>query len=276
MKVSKKQLNEYPIIGKSFKARYPFRLGTTSFIYPDDYIPNVTLLGPFVDEIELLLFERRPALALLSGPVVGELAHLSRNLNLTYNVHLPTDIDLGSIVEADRRQAVDTVTRIIEGTAPLSPTGYALHIPFGVNIRSRDEIHRWSDRVRRSLEMLRSAGIPGGLLAIESLDYPLEIIGDILVDLNLAVCLDIGHLIVHGYRLQSVCDRFSDRITMVHLHGAEGKRDHLPLERLPQEWIAPVFKFLAQFSGSVSLEVFSFDFLVASLNFLESCGKCYD
>ena len=276
MKASKKLLNEYPIIGKSFKARYPFRLGTTSFIYPDDYIPNIKLLGPFVDEIELLLFERRPALALLRGPVIAELAHLSRDLKLTYNVHLPTDIDLGSPVEADRRQAVDTVVRIIEGTAPLSPTGFALHVPFKGYNRRRDEMHRWSDTVRRSLGMLLSAGIPGDLLAIESLDYPLETIGDILIDLNLAVCLDIGHLIVHGYGLQSICDRFGDRITMIHLHGADGKRDHLPLECLPQEWIAPVFEFLAQFRGSVSLEVFSFDFLVASLNFLESCVEFYD
>ena len=37
-----------------------FKLGTTSFIFPDHIIPNVRKLGAFFDEIELLVFESQP------------------------------------------------------------------------------------------------------------------------------------------------------------------------------------------------------------------------
>ena len=36
---------------------YPFRLGTTSYIIPDDILPNARFLADKVDDIELVLFE---------------------------------------------------------------------------------------------------------------------------------------------------------------------------------------------------------------------------
>ncbi len=42
---------------KSLKNRFPFRLGTTSYIIPADLMTNVRLLSPLVDDIELVLFE---------------------------------------------------------------------------------------------------------------------------------------------------------------------------------------------------------------------------
>ena len=45
------------LLSKSYKGRFPFTLATTSFIYPDDYVPNVRRLGPYLDEIELLCYE---------------------------------------------------------------------------------------------------------------------------------------------------------------------------------------------------------------------------
>ena len=44
----------YPSLTKSYKGFYPFKLATTSFIYPDDYMPNVKMLGSFFDEIVFL------------------------------------------------------------------------------------------------------------------------------------------------------------------------------------------------------------------------------
>jgi hypothetical protein len=46
----------YPALNKSYKGLFPFNIGTTSFIYPDDYVPNVKMLGPYLGNIELLLF----------------------------------------------------------------------------------------------------------------------------------------------------------------------------------------------------------------------------
>jgi sugar phosphate isomerase/epimerase len=259
----------YPSLTKSYKGLYPFKLGTTSFIYPDHYLPNVKLVGPFVDEIELLLFESGPAESLLPKSVIEDLMQLSRDLSLTYNIHLPTDISIGDRSAARQQHTVDTLVRIVEQTMPLSPTAYALHIPFGDIISDPDAISRRQDIVYRSLEKILAAGIPGELIAVETLDYPLEIIDQILSELDLAVCMDIGHLIIHGIEIQPLFNRYADKIAIIHLHGVEGHQDHLALDRLSEEWMGPVLDILNKFSGSVSIEVFSFENLSASLNYLE-------
>jgi hypothetical protein len=43
----------YPALPKSYKGLYQFRLGTTSFIYPDHYLPNVKMLGPYLNEMSV-------------------------------------------------------------------------------------------------------------------------------------------------------------------------------------------------------------------------------
>ena len=50
----------YPALPKSYKGIFPFKIGTTSFIYPDGYVQNVKMLAPYLDEIELILFESAP------------------------------------------------------------------------------------------------------------------------------------------------------------------------------------------------------------------------
>lgn len=259
----------YPSLAKSYKGMYPFKLGTTSFIYPDHYVPNVKLVGPFVDEIELLLFESGPAEYLMPKSVIEDLAVLSQDLSLIYNIHLPTDISIGDLSAVRQQHAVDTLVRIFEQTAPLAPSSYTLHIPFDGDLSDPDIVSRWRGIIGRNLEKMLAAGIPGDLMAVETLDYPLEIIDKILSDFNLAVCMDIGHLIIGGIDIQPVFNQYCDKVAIIHLHGVEGHQDHLALDRLSVEWIGPVFEILNQFSGSVSLEVFSFDELASSLSYLE-------
>jgi len=124
------QLNKYPSLTKSYKKCYPFKIGTTSFIYPDLYVPNVKMLGPFVDEIELLLFESAPVASLLPKAVITDLMHLSQDLQVTYNIHLPTDISISDPAPALQDKAVDTLVRILERMAPLAPSSHTLHVPY--------------------------------------------------------------------------------------------------------------------------------------------------
>jgi sugar phosphate isomerase/epimerase len=83
--------------------------------------------------------------------------------------------------------------------------------------------------------------------------------------------MDLGHLIVHGEDLKDASDKYLDKTSIIHLHGVEDRKDHLALDRLPKPLVKPVFEILDQFSGSVSLEVFSFENLDTSLAFLERC-----
>ena len=125
-----KNSDTYPRLDKSYKRVYPFALSTTSFIYPDDYIPNVKALGPYFDEIELLLFESNDIESLFSEPVVDELICLAKNLNIGYNIHLPTDISISAQDVRLQQAAVDSYKKTIERMLPLAPSTFCLHVPY--------------------------------------------------------------------------------------------------------------------------------------------------
>ena len=263
--------NSYPVLNKSYKGFYPFKLCTTSFIYPDHYVPNVKLLGPFVDEIELLLFESAPVDSLLSSKELTDLSALSAELNLTYNIHLPTDISISDPDPVKQQLAIDSHLRIIERLAPLLPSTYTLHVPYDGNLGDKDNIKRWQDIVHQNLAKMLTRSDVGNRIAVETLDYPFEFIGSIIFDLNLSVCMDLGHLIFHGEDLKEVAEKYLESTSIIHLHGVENNRDHLALDRLSKTALKPVFEIMRQFTGTVSLEVFSFKDLAASLKYFEHC-----
>ena len=260
----------YPTLNKSYKGVFPFSIGTTSFIYPDDYAPNIKMLGPYLENIELLLFESQHTDALPSKQVITELAGLAAEFNLTYNVHLPTDISISSRDQRHQNRAVDTILDVIERVTPLVPTTLTLHVPYDENSFEPETVKRWQERVVKSLGTILDNGIPGRQFSVENLDYPFEILAPIIAELDLSVCLDCGHLILHGDDLQTFFDTYSANTTIIHLYGVEQNHYHGPLDRLSKNLIAPTLNLLANFKGEVSLEVFSFAHLEASLTFLET------
>src|SRR5690606_7565401 len=89
----------------------PFRLGTTSFIYPGGWADNVERLAGRVDDVEILFFESE---GLPSVDEVRRLAELEQRTNLTFSLHTPLDVSLASANEPRRQQAVAAVQRAIE------------------------------------------------------------------------------------------------------------------------------------------------------------------
>ncbi|MGD9417193.1 MAG: cobamide remodeling phosphodiesterase CbiR [Desulfobacterales bacterium] len=268
----------YPALNKSYKGLFPFNIGTTSFIYPDDYVPNVKMLGPYLENIELLLFESYHTDALPSKNVITELAYLAADFNLTYNVHLPTDISISSRDPGHQNRAIDTILNVIERVTPLVPTTLTLHVPYDENSFEPETVKSWQERVVKSLGTILDNGIPGRQFSVENLDYPFEILAPIIAELDLAVCLDCGHLILHGDDLQAFFNTYSANTTIIHLYGVAQNLNgdahnhfHGPLDDLSQKLIAPFVELLAEFKGEVSVEVFSLEHLEASLKLLEKC-----
>ena len=264
------QINNYPTLTKSYKGFYPFKLCTTSFIYPDHYIPNVKMLGPFVDEIELLLFESQGADVLPSRTVIDELGCLGDEFELSYNVHLPTDISITDRDPARQHQAVETMIRVIELVRPLRPSALILHLPYEEKSYDHGILANWRDRVSQSLGKMKSEIGTPNLIAVETLDYPLDIVRDIILDFDLMICLDLGHLMVYEFNLMEVFNTYRARTAVLHLHGIENGRDHTALDRLIEPYASTVLRILKKFSGVVCLEVFSFENLKSSLEFIET------
>jgi endonuclease IV len=265
----------HPLLSTSYKGVYPFKLGTTSYIYPDNIVDNVSLIGPYVDEIELLLFESKPG-SLPSRKNIDTLNSLSEKYDITYNIHLPTDIFLGDPDPNIRQHAVNTVIKVMDLVSSLSCSTCTLHLEYNNKTINQDEMKKWQQRTWQSMQQLIASGIKGESISIETLMYPFAWVEKIIKDFNFSVCIDIGHLILLKTDLECIFNRFKNITSIIHLHGVQHDRDHMPLDTIPKEHMASVMKILTHFTRSVSLEVFSFSHLVRSLNFLDVCWQAYD
>ncbi len=257
-----------PKLSRSYRGFYPFKLSVPSFVYPASWADNVRALGPFVDEIELLLLESGPE-NLPSATQIDELERLADTLELTYNVHLPTDIFPGHSNSFIRRRAIDALRRVLDLVGPLGPSTCTLHLTPSADIQTADQIASWRDRLNEDLEQILSNGFLPEQISVENLFYPFDWSEPVITGLGLFVCMDVGHLMVSGMDAGRFFEEWRHRISIMHLHGVNGNQDHLNLDRLNPAQMETVLKMLTRYRGTVSIEVFSLAGLSSSLAVLE-------
>ncbi len=247
---------------------YPFRLGTTSYIIPDDILPNVRFLAGQVQDVQLILFEVDDGPNNLPSPgVVAELAALAEAHAMTFTVHLPLDLKLGAEGEASDISLVKA-RRVIDCTRPLNPWAYVLHLD-GRELRDSGAfppeetpaVKAWQTRSVRALEVV--GGWAGGLerLAVENLErYPLGFILPVLDRVPVSRCVDVGHLWLDGHDPVPYLQQALPRTRVIHIHGVSG-RDHQSLAHAPEERLQAVIRTLFQenYSGVLTLEIFNED-----------------
>ncbi|MGB9776086.1 MAG: cobamide remodeling phosphodiesterase CbiR [Anaerolineae bacterium] len=231
-----------------------FRLGSTSWVYPADIPSNVWRLTGLVEDVELVLFEGEEASNLPHRETVAALRRIATRYGMSYTVHLPTDLQLGS--EGDQwAVSVEKALRVIRITRPLAPWAYIVHL----NPDGAKDPTRWQERCTEALEVLaREAGGPE-VLSVENLENcPLEQLIPILDRVPVGLCLDVGHLWLRGREPVPLLRACPDRLRVVHLHGVN-QRDHESLSWVPADSLRAVLKELIrqEYKGVVTLEVFS-------------------
>lgn len=249
----------------------PFRIGTTSFIYPDHILPNVQRIGRLFDEIELLIFESMPDTVLPEQTEIADLARLSETLDVTYNIHLPTDVSLTHTSAQARQHAAETLARVVDLCRPLAPSTHTLHLEMAGH-DTPGGLAAWQERALDGLERLMQYVPDPGIFSVETLDYPPDCLVPLLTVYDLQVCLDVGHHFRYGYDLTHSVARFQERIAVMHLHGVRTRdretKDHVGLDLLTTNQLCQVIKLLKQYPGTVSLEVFDRSHLNRSLTVL--------
>ena len=240
----------------------PFRLGTTSYIYPAEILPNVRSLQGTVDDIEIVLFESDEVSNYPSPQEIEELAVIGQGTGLSYTVHLPLDVLLGDPEPRIRRRSVDTCLRAIDATAGLRPHGYIVHfqgLPTDDHGHWLDET--WLTHLDQSVGQLIGHLDTPRLLCAETLSYPFHLVEELIERRDLSVCLDVGHIILYDQPLELYLHRYLSRTRVIHLHGNSGGRDHLDLGRLPAAKLHLLFTSLATLPKVddlvVTLEIFS-------------------
>ncbi len=223
---------------QNVKNKFPFRVGTSSYIIPDDIIPNIKYLADKVDDIEILLFESDEISNLPSSNTIKEMNALARKHSLTYNIHLPVDIALGAINEVVRKNSVQKCLRVIELMQQVNPLAYILHLTGNTNIMgegSTETIVDWLPSLQKSLVELSNAGVDMSFLCVETLKYPFHFLDNLIEEFNLSVCLDVGHILIYEHSLKNYFSKYLERTRVIHLHGIKEGKDHNSIDNLDDD-----------------------------------------
>lgn len=252
-------------------AKLPFRLGTTSYIIPDEILPNVRYLADQVDDVELVLFEADDYSNLPSPALVDELNAIAKDNELTFTVHLPLNLKF-TRDDAAADISIEKALKVIGCTEKLYPYAYIAHLD-SHQIGCADETSHpeMVENCLKALERIAPSLPDRRLLAIENLEsYDPERNDPVVQRFGASHCIDIGHLWLRGRDPLPYFKPRLDRSRVVHLHGIE-ERDHRSLTAFQDNRVQLTWRALinAQFDGVLTLEVFNEADFFASMELLK-------
>ncbi len=256
------------------KGRYPWRLGATSFVVSAGMDENVHFLSSLVDDVQLLFFESRSNSKLENPFDIRFLERLAGGHDLSYTVHLPIDLHLGSHSRRIRHEAIEEIIDLMTKLAPLAPSCFDLHLLRELNVAES----RWLDCLNDSLaELADRLGHERGKIAIENIDYPFQSVRSLVLNHGFSLCLDFGHGLRYGEDLEQMLNDIP-QAAHIHYHGAAEGRDHLAVDSHQDEMSVGLAEKLSDycFSGVVTLEVYSLDRLQESCLTLAKAWKEYE
>jgi sugar phosphate isomerase/epimerase len=163
------------------------------------------------------------------------LLELESEHGLQYTVHLPLwSVEPSTPLRPVREGSVRAVIDLVQATLSLSPEVYVLHAtgslaaefasmslpPIGKALILR----QFQQAAMQSIQMiLNQTKIAPRRLAIETVEFPLDLTLEMAEALDLSICLDVGH-VLSGFSgttdLLEVVDLCASRLVEVHLHDA--------------------------------------------------------
>jgi sugar phosphate isomerase/epimerase len=171
---------------------------------------------------------------------------------LTYTTHLPLwSVEPSTPLTPVRKGSVEAVVEIIRATRPIEPEAYVLHATgalaaefYNMKISEMARaliLRQFQSGARESIRsILAETGLPSRRLAIETVEFPLDLTLELVEEFDLSVCLDTGHVLAGfpgWFDFFEVVEKLLPRLAEVHLHdckkmpnGVRGYgEDHKPL-----------------------------------------------
>jgi sugar phosphate isomerase/epimerase len=182
---------------------------------------------------------------------VWKLAAL-RSTGLSYTLHLPLwSVEPSTPLAPVRKGSVEAVVQVIRAAAPIEPEVYVLHATgalaaefYNMKISELARtliLKQFQNGARESIRtILSETGLPPHRLAIETIEFPLDLTLELAEEFDLSVCLDTGHVLAGfpgWFDFFEVVEKLLPRLAEVHLHDCkkmlQGIRgygeDHKPL-----------------------------------------------
>jgi sugar phosphate isomerase/epimerase len=173
---------------------------------------------------------------------VAALAELQQQRGLAYTVHLPLwSVEPSTPLEPVREGSARAVAQVIQATRPLRPEVYVLHATGALaaefyRMRLPETaraliLRQFQAAARQSIRsILAETGIPSRQLAIETIEFPFDLMLELAEELDVSICLDTGHVLA-GFSgpigLAEALQRCLPRLAEIHLHDAPWQgREH--------------------------------------------------
>lgn len=170
-----------------------------------------------------------------SPETIARLAALSEETGLGYTVHLPLwSTEPSTPLEPVRQGSVQALVDIVERTLPLKPEVYVVHATGALaaefyrmelpDLAKQFVLQQFQAAAAHSLRaILDRTGLESRRLAIETIEFPLDLTLALAEELDLSVCLDTGHVLAgfSGPRnFFETLEACLPRLAEVHLHDA--------------------------------------------------------
>jgi len=184
---------------------------------------------------------------------IEKLVALKRELDITYTVHLPLwSVEPSTPLAPVRQGSILALVEIIRATQPLDPEDYVLHAYgplasefYRMNIPESARallLQLFQANARDSIKtILAETGIPSRKLAIETIEFPIEMMLALVNELDTSICFDTGHVLA-GFTgpidFFDALEKCLPRISQIHFHDAPSLartgqigygKDHQPL-----------------------------------------------
>jgi sugar phosphate isomerase/epimerase len=175
-----------------------------------------------------------------------------RSKGFSYTLHLPLwSVEPSTPLTPVRKGSVEAVVNMIKATRPVEPEVCVLHATgalaaefYNMKISELARtliLGQFQNGARESIRtILAETGLPSRRLAIETIEYPLDLTLELAEEFDLSVCLDTGHVLAGfpgWFDFFEVVEKLLPRLAEVHLHdcrkmplGVRGYgEDHKPL-----------------------------------------------
>jgi sugar phosphate isomerase/epimerase len=166
-------------------------------------------------------------------PAIEKLAALQADTGLRYTVHLPLwSVEPAALLEPVRAGSVQALAHVLKATLPLDVEAYVIHSTGALAAefyrkRLPEGAHwvilkQFQGRALESLKaLLGETGVSPRKLAVETIEFPLELTMELVEGLDLSYCLDTGH-VLSGFSgpidLFDAVKKLLPRLANVHLH----------------------------------------------------------
>lgn len=259
---------------KSVKKRFPFDIGTTSYIIhkkKNNLLENIKFLKDKFDKIQLLLFGRDYLDDLINDKNIDALIAYKEESGIDYIVHLPIDLDLMNESKEKFKNSLGVIDYIFNKTYKLNINEFILHIDRSDNFSYKEII--LNDESTNNYDFILSAIKERfkenySKILIENTGYDLTFFKDTIIKHNFNICMDIGHLFINNFDFDFFINTFKERINEIHLHGFLKNIDHQSLKKIKEEILLKIFEYLKSYKNSLIIEVFNKKDLTESIKIL--------